>query len=236
LYKQNNINDAFDVISNLTVLSFNQVSSGEDISAFCNERSNREARSRGYYVAGEGGPVNITKTDNFNVIFRGEITLIKESNCDEPKIVIHEIFHALGFEHSQNPKSIMHGVSKCNQEIGEDLINTINEIYSYPVLPDLAFENVSALMNGRFFDTNVSIRNNGLKASQNGKLVIYADEKKIKEFDLSSIKTGYGSVIILRNLLVSQMSVDEIKFIIEYNFDELEKNNNEIKLEIKKNT
>jgi|TARA_Y100000310_G_C20631484_1_gene788885 hypothetical protein len=234
LYKQNNINDAFEAISNLTVLSFNEVSSGEEISAFCSERSNKEANSRGYYVAGEGGPVNITKTDNFNVIFKGEITLIKESSCDKPNIVIHEIFHALGFDHSGNSKSIMYDVSKCNQEIGEDLINAINEIYSYPVLPDLAFEDVSALMHGRYLDTNVSIRNNGLKTSQGGTLLVYADEKNIKEFDLDSIETGYGTEIMLKNLLVPQMSVDEIKFVIEYNYDELEKSNNEIKLKIKK--
>ncbi|GAI14097.1 unnamed protein product, partial [marine sediment metagenome] len=50
--------------------------------------------------------------------------------------------------------------------------------------PDLSFENVSAVMNGRYLDTNMSIRNNGLKDSEKTKIEIYADGKLVKEIEL----------------------------------------------------
>ena len=163
LYKQNKIKQAFKILSNLTVLNFYLVSSNEEISATCKSRSRIE---NGLFVAGEGGPINITKTKNFDVISHGEILLIKESKCKRPDIVIHEILHALGFDHSSNPDNIMYKITKCSQTIGEDIIIKINELYSVPDYPDLAFENVSAIMHGKSLDTNISIRNNGLKDSR----------------------------------------------------------------------
>ncbi len=160
--------------------------------------------------------------------------LIKESKCEIPNIGIHEIFHALGFDHSQNPYSIMYNVSKCNQEIGEDLIQKINEIYSYPSYADLSFENVSAIMNGKYLDTNMSVRNNGFSKTENAKILIYADGDLVREVELSDLDIGYGVTVTLRNVWIRQISVDELKFVIDYSKPELEKTNNEIKLKIKK--
>lgn len=230
LYKKNSIDQAFEIISNSTILDFSSVFYGEEISAFCSDRTkNRD----GLFVAGEGGPINITKTENFNIIFHGEILLIKESKCAEPNIGLHEILHALGFDHSLNKNSIMYNVSKCNQKIGEDIINKINEVYTFPSYPDLSFENVSAIMHGKYLDTNISIRNNGLSKSDSAKLIIYADEKNIKELDLDPIQVGYGTTISLKNIWIPKINVFELRFLIDYNLPELKKNNNEKKLEIK---
>ena len=231
LYKKNEIDLAFSTLSNLTILNFYPIFYDEEISATCESRGKTRG---GLFIAGEGGPVNITSTQNFNVIFQGELLLIKESKCENPNVGIHEILHTLGFNHSSNPKNIMYDVSKCGQTIGEDIINKINELYSVESYPDLAFENVSAVMNGKYLDTNISIRNHGLKDSGNAKLIIYADEKQIKEIELNPIRIGYGLTITLENIFVLKINVNELKFLIESDFDELNKNNNKIKLEIKK--
>ena len=59
----------------------------------------------GLFIAGEGGPSNITKSGDFSVITHGSILLIKESKCERPNIAIHELLHALGFDHSENPNN-----------------------------------------------------------------------------------------------------------------------------------
>ncbi|MEX0933100.1 MAG: matrixin family metalloprotease [Candidatus Pacearchaeota archaeon] len=233
LYKQNRIKEAFSIISNLTILEFYPTISEGDISAFCSERSMGEVRRGATYVAGEGGPINITQTSNFNVILKGEITLIKESDCKIPNVAIHEIFHSIGYKHSENENSIMYPVSNCNQKIGQDILENINEIYAYPTHADLNLKEASAVMNGKFLDTNVSIRNEGLKESEKANLILYADEKIIKEFEIEPIEIGFGSTIILKNILITQLSVDEITYIIESNEEELSKSNNELKLKIK---
>lgn len=230
LYKSNDLEEAFEIISNLTILKFSSVFDKEEISAFCRDR--RKVKN-GLFVAGEGGPVNITKVENFNVIFHGEILLIKESKCSKPNIGIHEILHSLGFDHSTNPGSIMYNVSKCNQNIGQDIINKINSVYSLPTQPDLSFENVSAVMHGKYLDANISIRNNGFMESEEAKIFIYADDKQVKELSLNSMNVGYGTTITLNNIWVFKIGVDELRFLIEYDLPELKKNNNEIKLKIK---
>lgn len=231
LQKKYDIKRSFETISNLTSLSFYEVKSNEEIFATCDSRNKIESK---LFIAGEGGPVNITKTENFNVILKGEILLIKESKCENPNIALHEIFHALGFDHSLNPRSIMYNISKCNQNIGQDIINKIDELYSSPSYPDLAFENVSAIMHGKYLDTNITIRNHGLKDSEKTKLIISSDEKLIKEIEIKPLKIGYGITMTLNDILVSKINIYELKFLIDSNFSELEKDNNEIKLEIKK--
>jgi len=89
-------------------------------------------------------------------------------------------------------------------------------------------------MHGRYLDANISIRNNGLKDSEMAKIIIYADEKPVKEINLDVIKIGYGRIIELRNIWIKKINIDKLEFVISYNFNELEKDNNKIILEIKK--
>ncbi len=231
LQKEYDMKQAFEIISNLTVMEFYPVETGGEILVACEDTNRVE---NGLFVAGEGGPVNITKTSNFNVILNGEILLIRDSKCERPNVEIHELFHALGFDHSQNPQSVMYNLTKCSQEIGSDLIERVDYLYSFPEYPDLAVENASALMHGKYLDANVTIRNEGLKDSEKGKLIVYADDVNVKEYEISEIKIGYGTEIFLGNLWVPQTGVNELRFFLEYPHPELEKNNNEIKLEIKK--
>jgi len=232
LQKKDDMLRAFDILENQTVLNFYSINSNEEIFVTCDSKNRIE---EGLFIAGEGGPTNITKTDNFNVIFRGQILLIKESKCSKPNIAIHELLHVLGFNHSDNPNNIMYPISKCRQTIGEDTINLINELYSVPTYADLSFENISAVMRGRYLNTNMTIWNNGLKDSEKTEIKIYADDKLTKKINLDIIKIGHGRTISLSNLLINQLNVEKLEFIIDSDFNELDKENNKIILEIKNN-
>ena len=231
LQKEDEMEIAFEIISDLSLLDFYPVQSDEEVFVTCDSKNKIED---GLFIAGEGGPTNITDAGEFSVISRGEILLIKESKCENPNIALHELLHVLGFKHSLNPNNIMYYINKCDQVIGEDIIGLINELYSYPSYPDLVFEEVSAQMKGRFLDVNISVKNNGLKDSDTGKIIIYADEKEIKELELEPLQIGHGRLMVLGNVLIPQIVVNELEFYIDYEGEELEKENNRIKLEIKK--
>ncbi len=230
LKKEDDMLKAFNTISDITVLNFYSTNKNEEISITCESKSKIEG---GLFIAGEGGPINITKTENFNVILNSKVLLIRDSECQNPNVAIHELLHVLGFNHSLNENNIMYPVSECSQTIGEDIPKLINELYSIQGNPDLSFENVSAIMRGKYLDINMTIRNNGLKDSEATKIIIYADGKQIKDIDLESIEVGYGRIIKLSNIWVSKISVNEIELFIDYGFSELDKNNNKIILKIK---
>jgi len=231
LKREYDMKEAFEIISNLTILEFSSVNFDEEISVTCEDQNKIEG---GLFIAGEGGPVNISKIQNFNVISKGKILLLKNSRCKRPNVALHELLHTLGFDHSSNPNNIMYNISKCKQTIGEDTINFLNNIYSIPSFPDLGFENVSAIMRGKYLDVNISIRNNGFKKAQETKILIYADEKLVKEIEIEQMELGYGRIISLENVWISKRSVKELKFLINSSFEELDKENNVVTLHIKK--
>lgn len=229
LQKKNNMERAFEMISN-GVLNFYAVNFSEQISVTCDSGTKIE---EGLFVAGEGGPTEIIRAGEYYVILHGSILLIRDSKCSTPNIAIHELLHALGFEHSENSNNIMYPISGCDQTIGQDVFNLIGEVYSLPSYADLEFENVSAIKRGLYLDINFSVKNNGFKKSASSKIIIYADGKIVKELDLESLDIGYGKAIMLGNVLVPKLNVNELELLIDADFQELKKNNNRIKLEIK---
>lgn len=226
LQKTDDMKRAFDMVENLTVLNFYVADDEEsaDISITCDETTKFEGD---LFVAGEGGPVNITKTEKFNVIHKGAVTLIRESRCENPTVETHELLHALGFAHSSNSNNIMYPVSKCGQTIGEDIPEAIDQLYSYPSLADLALENVSATMSGRYLSLNIIIRNQGLAGSKGGKIEVYADNSSVKTIDFAPVEIGYGRMITVTDIFIFQKNVEELRFLIKTDSEELDKENNE---------
>ena len=225
LQKKNDMEQAFDFISNKTVLRFYSVLDNEEISVTCDSKDKTEGR---LFIAGEGGPVNITQTNLFNVILTGKILLIKQSTCQNSNIAIHELLHVLGFMHSTNENNIMYPISNCNQIIGEDMVNLINQLYSVKSLPDLTFENVSADIKGGYLNTEIIVINQGLMDSESAKIFIYADQSLIKEINLEPLKIGEGLKITLKDILIIKLNTKELDFFINSSQNELDKDNNKI--------
>ncbi len=230
LEKQDDMVRAFGIIQNRTVLKFYPVNSNADITVTCDEKV---VVDENYFVAGEGGPVNITQSGSFNVIRSGKILLLKESNCPNPNIAIHELLHALGFNHSQNENNIMYPVTTCDEAISDDIPALINNLYSVPSYPDLSLQNVSAIIHGKFLDTNITIVNNGLRDAESSELVISAAGAEIKREAITPLDLGTGISFVFRNIQMQNTNIAELDYSLQYDFNEIDKANNQVKLKIK---
>ncbi len=229
--KKDDMRRGFQIVEDATLLTFYPVSNNEQIMVTCNDKQETDGT---LFIAGEGGPTNITKAGEFNVILAGKILLIRDSECSKPNVAIHELLHVLGFDHSLNTANIMYNISACSQEIGDDTINLINELYSIPSHPDLVLNKVSPKMHGKYLDVNMSIKNEGLKSAGSTRVKIYADDEFIEEIELESLDIGFGVKSISRNIFVGRTNIQTLKFDIETNYKELDKNNNVIVFEVKK--
>lgn len=230
LQKNNEMINAFNLMENKTILDFFSTEGEEEITISCDNKNRLEG---GLFIAGEGGPTNITLTNNFNVISKGSILLIKESRCPRPNVALHELLHVLGFNHSENKNNIMYPISDCDQTIG-DIPYLIDEIYSVPSYSDLTIEKASVLMNGKYLDINMSVRNHGLIKSNQTEIIISSEDTIIKKVLLESLDVGYGVEMILTNVWVPKLNIEQIDFFINSNFNELDKENNKRILKIKK--
>ena len=206
---------AIEIISERAEISFAQASAESDIDIRCRELDKREVRNMGYYVAGEGGPSEIINTSIFYVITKGEILLLKESECEEPIVSMHELLHALGFDHSANPLSIMYNVSDCRQKLTADIISGLERIYSIESLPDLYFSGINATKNGRYLSFYVEIRNRGLADAQGTTISVYSSDEKVKSFDIDAIEIGAGVTLSVDNMRLPERNAKEVRFVID---------------------
>ncbi len=229
LQKKAEMESAISIIENKTVLQFYPVSSGEEVTITCDSHTKLDG---GLFIAGEGGPANITQAGDFNVITKGKILLLRDSQCSVPLVPIHEMFHALGFVHSKNPDNVMYPVSKCGQQIGNDSIALIDKLYSYPSEPDLQFQSANASMHGRYLDVNFIIRDNGLQSSNAATVTIYGDNSSLKTMNIEPLQIGAGRVIKLSNIFVFQQSLKSVTLKIDYAGPELSKDNNNLVLKV----
>jgi hypothetical protein len=223
--KKSEMKWAFDILENKTILEFYETNESGEILVFCEEKNKIK---EGLFIAGEGGPTNITEGENFNIILNGQILLIKNSNCEKPNIAIHELLHVLGFNHSNNPNNLMYPISKCDQTIGKEIIEEINRLYSIPNYSDLMIREVSAQTHGMYLDLNISIFNDGFKTVQKPTLLIFANEKEIKKIELPQIKIGRGLNMKFTNIPLKKIKIEKLKIKIETNQTELSLENNEV--------
>jgi len=229
LNKKDEMNRAMDILENETIIDFyvydNSMQGGEEITITCQEENIEKG---GLFVAGEGGPTEIVKSGKYNIIKKGEVLLIRETECAKPNVALHELLHALGFDHSENPRNIMFSVSKCYQRLGNEIPKKINEIYSIPSLPDLAFKEVSHNPHQRYLDFNLSIVNVGVDSTEGDEnVVIDVNNKTVKNISLESLGPGEGTKYMLKNIFLNQLKIKEIRFYIEAG-EELNKSNNKV--------
>lgn len=229
LQKKDDMIRAFDFIENITSLRFREDPLNPEIYVSCEDTVRYSGE---LFIAGEGGPTNIISCGNFNVITKGEILLLRKTSCPNPNIAIHELLHVLGFKHSSNPDNILYNITQCDQTVSQDIVDYIEKLYSISSLPDLSLYNASAKLRGRFLDVELTIMNEGLKNSQESQLIISSNGGVLKKILIPEINIGTGRVITLTNLWVSQITLNEIDVFIENNFEELNKENNKIKLEL----
>lgn len=227
LGKKEDAVNAFKILENKTVLDFYEVSEKPEILIACQSTKKPKGNT---FVAGEGGPVNITQSGQFNVVHYGEVLLIEESekSCPDPNVAIHEILHALGFKHSSNENNIMYDTSKCNQEIGEDIPKLLEELYEIPSQPDLVLEDVKTKTHGGYLDFNASIRNHGLSEAEEFFIKVYTDDNLLKENEIRPLNIGYGTKIISKNIRFESTNFKELKFELDTGYQELNKENNKI--------
>jgi hypothetical protein len=225
--KSKRMKEAFSHLTNKTILTFYPVKINEEITINCKEEVTVE---NDLFLAGEGGPTSIINGTKYKIILHGDILLIRDSECKTPNVEIHELLHVLGFNHSKNENNIMYPISKCKQTIGNEIIETINKIYNFSSLPDLIFEKISANQDGRNLNINLSIRNAGLKKSQESKIIIHSNEEPIKEISLKPLELGFGIKIELKNIWLKKTKVEELTVTIKNDFKEISKENNKIVL------
>ncbi|MEK6843859.1 MAG: matrixin family metalloprotease [Nanoarchaeota archaeon] len=231
--KLEEIEEGFSFISDKTILKFSKVKNDGEIKVFCSDIS-PTPEEEGHFVAGEGGPSEIIDVENYAVIFSGKISLFRKSSCQKPNIAIHEILHALGFDHNNNQRSIMYPITDCSQTLDQYIIDEINKLYSIKELPDLTVERISAEKSGVYLKFKITIANLGLKDSSNSVLSIYAGDELIKEFDLESFDIGARKILSVDNLRVSRNS-NSITFEIKSSDNDLNKENNVVNLALLNN-
>ncbi|MDP2947033.1 MAG: CARDB domain-containing protein [Nanoarchaeota archaeon] len=220
---------AFETInSEVNEISFYETGKDADITISC-LREYIEIDNN-FFTAGEGGPVEILRNGKFNLISKGMIYLYRNSVCENPSVELHELLHVFGFAHSVDPKNIMYNISSCSQKLSAEIIDTLKNLYSIPLLPDAKFENLSVVTKGKFFDFNVTIINDGLDDIENTNLTLFSDGVKIKTIDIGNLEMGFAKTLYLTNMK-SPNEPNTIDFYIDYEntIEELDENNNHAK-------
>lgn len=211
--KFSDIQKAFEILSERTILEFYQSIETPEIKVFCSEIV-PEAEEKGHFIAGEGGPSEIINTTRFAVVLTGKIALYKERKCDEPKVAIHEILHALGFDHYNNEASILYPATNCEQQIDSEIIEIINKLYAVDSLPDLVIESIEADREGRYLNFNANVSNIGLIKSHNVQLNLLVNGEKIENFTLEDLDVGEKKILSVENARIPTR-INSIVFIVE---------------------
>jgi hypothetical protein len=228
--KFNDIQRAFNILSDKTVLTFYYTKDDPEIRVMCSEIA-PEAGEAGHFIAGEGGPSEIISTSNYAVILNAKISLYHKEECDEPKIAIHEILHALGFDHYNNSMSILYPITGCEQQIDSEIISDINKLYRTESLPDLVIDSIVANRTGRYLNFDINVSNEGLQDSKGADLGIYSGNDRIANFTIGKLEIGTKKMMYVQNVALP-MGSDTIAFVVDSQDRELSLENNRAELSL----
>ncbi len=224
--KQKNFRSAVEILEEKTILEFEEVSFQDaDIIITCSNIAPTPEQEN-HFVAGEGGPSLFINTTKYAAILKGEIALYRPDSCESPQIALHELLHALGFDHNNNQNSIMFPITNCAQKIDDEIIEEINKLYAIPSLPDLEIESIEANTSGRYLNFEILIANQGLKDVDSASLDIVAEAETIKTFELENIDIGAKRYLTVSNLRIPRKT-ERITFIAKTPQQEISKSNNE---------
>jgi len=232
--KKSRMLEAFNYLSNeVGIISFYESLQNPDIEVSCSEKNKDSEVKSEYFIAGEGGAKEIIQTGKYNVITNGTILLYKSMSnsikCDTPNVEIHELIHVFGFDHSQSQASIMNPyLSSCNQRLDPSIVSELKRLYSLENLPDIYFENISAVKKGKYLDFNLTVKNAGTINANKVILSILDDNELAETRDLGDIDYGAGILVRITNLKLVHLNPSQIQFIIDRDnkINELDKANN----------
>lgn len=223
------IEKVLSLLEEKTILDFYEVNANEKL-FFTFE--NIDIKEGKYSVEGFGGPQNMLKSGQFYVIGKGVVILKKSDNCFGD--ILHETLHALGFAHSSNPKDILFPSTglinrECNTDfnVNENIYKLINKLYATPNQADLVISKIiPKRAENNCLNLDVTIMNCGLKKSEKSTLNFYLNNKIIRTINIEEL--GAGSINIMKfNTELKKNTPGKLKMIIENNFEELDKKNNE---------
>lgn len=225
---------AFDEITkNVPLISFFKSEVDPDIEISCTN-TNRLNLDKKHFVAGEGGAKEIIQTGNYNIITEGIILLydnskVRTTNCDYPNVEIHELLHVLGFDHSENKRSIMYPfIESCDQLLDKSIVTQLKTLYSQENLPDLYFDKLEVSKKGRYIDFDLTVKNSGSIKSGETIITILDGTNIIEQRSLGDIDFGAGITLTTTNMRLKRLNPDQINFIIdkENSIKELDEDNN----------
>lgn len=230
---------AFSVIQTKTgIITFKEISQrnneNADIEITCSEEEFKSSSNT--FVAGEGGPTEFYNNTIYPIIIKGTIKLYKPQyetqKCEDPLVEIHELLHVFGFEHYNKTDSIMYPYLSCSQEIGEEYIQYLKQLYSIEPKSELRFEKVSATKEGKYLNFEISISNKGIIMSEDVKIKLTNNNNLIKEFDLDSVEVATTKTLKAENIKLPSRNTDDIEFRIETSTKEYDVQNNIVELQI----
>lgn len=198
--KREAIAAAFGILEAQSVLRFSPAPKGEIVFSCTNLPP--EPESSGHFVAGEGGPTQIINTTKYAAILGGKVSLYRSEKCERPIVALHEILHALGFDHTSEKKSVMFPITDCEQELDAFIINQIDSLYAADAAPDLAIERVNARATGRYLNFEISIANYGLLNARNATLTLTSDGELVKSFPLEELGFGQRKTLTVTNVRI----------------------------------
>jgi hypothetical protein len=230
-----NAEGAFSILEDKTILEFEKTTNNPQIVILCSDVA-PEPSEEGYFVAGEGGPTEVINTTLYGAILSGKISLYREEECEIPIIAIHEILHVLGFEHNNNPNSVLYPELDCDQKIDDYIVEDLNNLYSFLGTADLKINRVDASKEGRYLSFDIEIINRGLADISFTELKVYSEGEFVKEFPLENVGIGVKKTLHVENLKISRFD-EKISFVLDKTnlIPEIFEDNNEVELTLKEN-
>jgi hypothetical protein len=224
---------AFDTLSSRTgIITFEESPlKGTDIIVICS--MDKKQKNQNTFITGEGGPSKFLNLEFYPLIIEGEIILYEDLytvKCSEPVIEIHELLHVFGYDHINNKSSVLYPYFSCEQTLGDKVVDDMVRLYSLDPLAELYFGNVSAEKSGIYLNFDVEISNHGLIDAEEVDLIVYGDNRLVKEFPLDPIGVGATTTFSIENLKLRSRGTKEITLEISSETEEYGLVTNVVKL------